>query len=96
MGRQRTRTGSYSEQEFGGKGSKDKIRNVDIGPAPGKDAYAIKSFAHIDKPIGVGSGRAPTNPGKVVQKDRAPLPVETRWNLSSKFLGARGKRGSSE
>jgi hypothetical protein len=46
MGRQRTITGAYSDSNFN-DGSKDKIRNVDVGPAEGviRNPYGIKSFA---------------------------------------------------
>jgi hypothetical protein len=98
MAKQRTVTGSYSESSFGGKGSKDKIRNVDYGPAEGvvKNPYSIKSFSHIDGDLVRGSGPVPTNAGRPVQKDRTPPAQNTSWDMSSKFLGKRGGRGSAE
>jgi hypothetical protein len=100
MGKQRTVTGAYSEQTFGGKGAKDKPRNVDIGPAQGvvKNPYATKTFEHLDAKAADGtwdayfagfSGPVPSAAGKVVKQG---TPVESQ-NLSDKFLGPRSKPG---
>jgi hypothetical protein len=92
MGKQRTVTGAYSEQTFGGKGAKDKPRNVDIGPAQGvvKNPYATKTFEHLDKQspgswdayLAGFSGPVPKSAGKVVKQG---TPVESRQDLSDKF-----------
>jgi hypothetical protein len=47
MGKQRTQVGAYSADNFN-DGNQDKIRSVDIGDSLKPNAYAIKSFAHLD------------------------------------------------
>jgi hypothetical protein len=63
MSKERTVTGAYSEQIFGGKGAPDKIRNVEISPAGGM--REIKNFASaIDSNSGRNAGfAAPIKPG---------------------------------
>jgi hypothetical protein len=100
MGKERTQTGAYSESSFGGKGSKDKVRSVSIGPAEGvvKNPYSVKDFSHLDdqyKGESQGlSGPVPTKSGKVAGRSGAfnSGRQDVKADMSDKFLGPRRRK----